>query len=73
MTATDGRKSPVATATFTHGHERPVPYRLEAALARTPDGGTEVTLFPADAPRWQLMTNWITAEQGIVLPLEECR
>jgi hypothetical protein len=46
--------------------------RLVARVEET-DGGSECTLFPADAEGEELVTTWMTASEDSFVELADCR
>jgi len=46
---------------------------VRAELESRADGPDELTLFPADAEEFELMTTWLTAREGSYVALSEMR
>lgn len=47
---------------------------LEVGITQHDDDRSELTFYPADAQGFELMSQWITADEASVIPnVEDCR
>lgn len=51
-------------------HDRP---GLDAAVVHHDDGRAECTIYPIDADETEIVTTWITADDGAFVALDEMR
>ncbi|MDG5778385.1 hypothetical protein VB773_04030 [Haloarculaceae archaeon H-GB2-1] len=56
-----------------HSSFSTVSYEVTAAVVRPEDGPAECTLFPADATDEEVVTTWITAQEGSFVDVESMR